>query len=79
MDLTRPVGTGSKMTFHQDLVHYANGAWSRVAAPESPGYLLVDLTLAGIPGTRSLWSVGAEVSTTKPSGIGRMLILKYGP
>jgi hypothetical protein len=79
MVLTRPVGTGSKMTIHQDLVHYANGAWSRVAAPVSPGYFLADLTLAAIPGTRSLWGVGAEVSTTKPSGTARMLILKYGP
>ena len=77
MTLTRPVGTGSKMTFHNDLVHYAQGTWSRVAAPVSPGYQLLDLTLAWIPGTRSLWAAGAEAAMTRP-GTGRMLIERYG-
>jgi hypothetical protein len=59
------------------LSHYANGAWTRMAAPARRGEATVPSGLAWIPGTRSVWGTGAEIPTG-PTGAPATVIFKYG-
>ena len=59
------------------LAHYGNGAWTRVAVPARRGDITMPEALAWIPGTRSLWGLGAELPVNL-AGPGPEVILKYG-
>jgi hypothetical protein len=59
------------------LAHYRNGTWTRVTVPARRGYITMPVTLAWIPGTRSLWGLGEELPTGA-AGVPAPVILKYG-
>lgn len=59
------------------IVHYKSGTWSRQPAPTQTGYYGQAGAYARIPGTTSVWGLGALVPTG--SGITESDILKYGP
>ncbi|MCW2932698.1 MAG: hypothetical protein JWM19_3660 [Actinomycetia bacterium] len=62
------------------LLHYLNGTWTRIPVPATKGYeVLGPVTLAWIPGTRSLWGAAVELNPKSPRSPGKALILKYGP
>jgi len=58
--------------------HYANGAWSRVAAPTPRGYTTLPGALTWIPGTRSLWGLGDELPVSSTNPASPTAIYKYG-
>jgi hypothetical protein len=57
------------------LVHYTPGTWTRQAAPAPHGWQPVVRGLALIPGTRSVWGVGA---LNNGNVTGQEAIFKYG-
>ena len=59
------------------LAHYGNGAWTRVAVPAPRGDITMPQALAWIPGTRSLWGLGEELSVNSTAAA-HEVILKYG-
>jgi hypothetical protein len=62
------------------LLHYRDGAWTRITVPVTAGYkVLEQVSLAWIPGTRSLWGAVAELNPKSPKSPGKLLLLKYGP
>jgi hypothetical protein len=60
------------------LLHYNHGHWSRVPAPATKGDVDLPGVLAAIPGTQSVWGIGAEQMVTA-SGNFDTVVLKYGP
>lgn len=59
------------------IVHYKSGTWSRQPAPTETGYYGQAGAYARIPGTTSVWGLGALVPTG--TGITESDILKFGP
>lgn len=60
-----------------EIVHYANGQWTRHLAPTEPGFTGEAGDLALIPGTTSVWGTGVLTATS--SGTTEADIIKHGP
>ena len=72
-----PTGSGSGLPVGY-LLHYVNGAWTRVAAPALRSEITFPSTLAWIPGTRSVWGAGAELPGGPSATTISSVIYKYG-
>jgi hypothetical protein len=72
-----PTGNGSGLPVAY-LVHYVNGAWTRVAVPALRGEITFPGTLAWIPGTRSVWGAGTEIPAGPNLTASPSVIYKYG-
>jgi hypothetical protein len=60
------------------ILHYRNGAWTRVAVPARDAETTTPYGLAWIPGTDSVWGVGTEFPTAGMLNPYPAVIYKYG-
>jgi hypothetical protein len=69
----------TKTSFANYFFHYASdGKWTATAVPHGTNIEVSPTVLAWIPGTKSVWSAGLELSTTSTSAPTQGVILKYG-
>jgi hypothetical protein len=69
----------AKTSFAPYFYHYTGGKWTaRIEIPHSKNVQISPAATTWIPGTKSLWSVGGELTTTTSGASAQGFILKYG-
>ncbi len=68
-----PIDTGNPPVISSWFAHYSGGHWTKTAVPRRTGDQPDVYPMAQIPGTRSMWAIGALNDESGEA------ILKYGP